>query len=162
MTHSPPRPLGRPQQCRAGLMSLGLLPERKFDYAAALVRTYLAVVRVLVGGTFFEDYCHETRLLPFSHPRCAGLCRHGRVTVGLHDASESPPSHQYRGGETMNKETFEETMLWLEGELRRDGLSLSQIETIEADAMLITQGEFAETPAQYIVTVNRLANSGLY
>ena len=62
----------------------------------------------------------------------------------------------------MNKETFEETMLWLEGELRRDGLSLSQIETIEADAMLITQGEFAETPAQYIVTVNRLANSGLY
>ena len=53
-------------------------------------------------------------------------------------------------------------MLWMEGELRRDGLTLQQIERLEDDAMLITDGEFANTPAEFIQTVNRLANSGLY
>ena len=62
----------------------------------------------------------------------------------------------------MTLEAFREAMLWLEGELRRDGLTLQQIERLEDDAMLITDGEFANSPAEFIQTVNRLANSGLY
>jgi hypothetical protein len=62
----------------------------------------------------------------------------------------------------MTETQFLEAISIIEQELMRKGMSLAQIEDCEITALEMLRGEFYRGPHEYIQTVSRLANSGLY